>query len=180
MAWTPAEPVPGDVAPHLDSCVAVAKNMLLPADQQAWAVSMDRLLSWVERYGIIPLPSGNDERSKKARADRLQDIALGYREDLPDIPGDLLYEAVNRIIGEQHYRVLPMPGDIRKAVKTEWDERKRRLDKLQTARFMNTYRPQVQDDHGPRRKRTPEEIALGVRYAREAIKRIDASVDDAA
>ena len=175
MTWTPAEPVPGDIVPHLDKCVATARELLKPADGQAWAVSMDRLLSWVERYGVIPLPTNEDARSK-----RLRDIALGYREDLPDIPGDLLYEAVNRIIGEQHYRVLPMPGDIRKAVKTEWDERKRRLDKMQTARFMNTYRPQIQEDSGPRRKRTPEEIALGVRYAREAIKRIDASVDDAA
>lgn len=172
MAWTPAEPVPGDIAPHLDSCVTVAKKMLLPADQQAWAVSMDRLLSWVERYGIIPLPSGNDERSKKARADRLQDIALGYREDLPDIPGDLLYEAVNRLVGEHHFRLLPLPGDIRKAVNTEWDERKRRLDKLQTARFMNTYRPQVQEPAGPRRKPTPEEIALVSKLKDEAVRHL--------
>nr|BDD44199.1 hypothetical protein 29 [Balneolaceae bacterium] len=167
MTWTPAEPVPGEIVPHLDACVATARDMLKPADKQAWAVSMDRLLSWVERYGVIPLPT-ND----KARAERLQDIALGYREDLPDIPGDLLYEAVNRIIGEQHYRVLPMPGDIRKAVKTEWDERKRRLDKLQTARFMNTYRPQVQEPAGPRRKPTPEEIALVSKLKDEAVRHL--------
>lgn len=92
---------------------------------------MDRLIGWIERYGVIPLPERPDERRAA-----LRDIVAGYRDDLSDLPDDLLLAAVERTVRAHKYRTLPMPADIRQHADSAMRERTTLLNRLRTAEMI--------------------------------------------
>jgi hypothetical protein len=126
--WDALESVPTDVAAILPRALPAAERDLAPADAQAFAVAMDRLLTWVEQFGIIAL-----ERDGLRRREQIRNIVAGYRPALADVPADLLAVAVDRTIAQHRYRNLPLPGDIRATVEPELRDRKYLLDRLRTA-----------------------------------------------
>jgi hypothetical protein len=149
LKWTPAEQVPPEVIPHLDQDIEFALSLIQPAGVEAWAVVMDGFLGWIERFGVIQLhPIGSPERDKTLSA-----IVSDYRNALNDIPDDLLKEAFDKTIKHHAYRNLPMFAEVRAHVSDELMDRKRRYDKLNTAKTMLQYRPVVEAppiDQGPR------------------------------
>ena len=57
-----------------------------------------------------------------------------YREDLADLPSDLLVLAVQRVVMTHRYRNLPLPAEFRKAVAEELARRRLALSQLQAVR----------------------------------------------
>lgn len=170
MRWNPSEPVPAEAVPGLEQSIAIAESLLEPANAQAWSVSMKRLLSWVEMYGVIPLPL-----DKREKAQKFIDIGRAYQTALPTIPGDLLYEAVRRVIENHKWSTLPKPADLKDAIRSEWEDRKARLFRMKTAKELYKYRKEDRLAVEPRRKPTDAEKELVSKLAREAIRKLDAA-----
>lgn len=175
MTWTPAEQVPTNIIPHIQSNLEVGLALIEPAPPQTWAVVMDGFLGWIERFSVIPLhPVGSDARNKTLAA-----IVNDYRTALSDIPSDLLDEAFKKVIATHGYRNLPLPADVRKHVEFEFRDRKVRVDKLNTAAFILKYRPAVEGETERRGPKTEEEKAQ-VDKIMEQIRKKLKTVPDAA
>ncbi|WP_376956337.1 hypothetical protein ABNQ39_00045 (plasmid) [Azospirillum sp. A26] len=142
--------------------VASAESALAPADVQQFAVSMDELMQWVERYGVIPL----DANPARRRA-QIADTVRGYDAALSDLPADILLNAVRETIRTHRYRTLPMPGDIRAFAETELRERQTRLLRLKTAAMIAEREAKARAEYSAPRERTPEEIAAAAAMAEQ-------------
>lgn len=153
-AWTPAEPLPPEVRGQLPVLVASAESSLVPADVQQFAVSMDELMQWVERYGVIPL----DTNPARRRA-QIADVVRGYDAALADLPADILLSAIRETIRTHKFRTLPMPGDIRAFAETELRERQTRLLRLKTAAMIAEREAKARAEYSAPRERTPEQTA---------------------
>lgn len=127
-AWTPSEPVPSEARDQLPLLVASAESALAPADIQGFAVAMDTLVQWLERFGVVAF--FEDAAQRKSQ---IADIVRGYREALADLPSDVLMRAVADTTRSHRYRNLPLPADIRAHAETELRERQNRLLRLKTA-----------------------------------------------
>ena len=117
---------------------------------------MDGFIGWIERFGITPLhPIGSKERE-----DAIRGIVNDYRNALYDLPADLLKEAFAKAIQNHAYRNLPLFAEVRGYVEHELRDRKRRLDKLNTAKFMLSYRPVVEADATERKPPSARDKAM--------------------
>lgn len=79
--------------------------MVEPANARAFAVALAKLMEWIVRYGIVPLPDDPEQRRHRLRA-----ITEGYRADLASLPVDLLLASVDHVIRTHNYRNLPLPA----------------------------------------------------------------------
>lgn len=164
LKWTTAEQVPAEVIPHLEKVRDYAFNAIQPAQREAWAIIMDEFIGWIERFGIVPLdPPNSNERKAWVGA-----LVGDYRKSLHDLPDDLLIEAFRKTIAVHSYRNLPLPGEVRKRVESELNERRLRFYKINTASDMLKYRPHVETTPENRGPRTPEEIEMVSKLAAEA------------
>jgi len=164
LRWTPAEQVPSEVIPHLDQNIEVAWSLIQPAEPMTWAVVMDDFIGWIERFGIVPLHAiGSPERDRTVSA-----IVADYRNALHDIPDDLLKEAFEKTIQNHRFRNLPLYAEVRQYVDDELRDRKRRFDKLNSAKFMLKYRPVIESQPIERKPHTKEEKEMVKRLAEQA------------
>lgn len=164
LRWTPAEQVPTEIIPRIDHHIEFAHSLIQPAQPKTWAVVMEDFIGWIERFGIIPLaPIGSMERDKSLSA-----IVADYRKALHDIPDDLLKEAFERTIQNHRFRNLPLYAEVRQYVDDELRDRKRRFDKLNSAKFMLKYRPVVESQPIERKPPTQEEKEMVKRLAEQA------------
>lgn len=148
LDWTPAEPLPAEYRARIPEALAIAEAACAPATLQQFAVCMAELMDWIEVFGVIPLPSGPQERRV-----RLAQVVAGYRKGLDDIPADLLAEAVRHVTGNAEYRVLPLAGDLRKIVAAELERRRHAVRRLTTAQRLARFEAPTD-----RRAKTPEDL----------------------
>jgi hypothetical protein len=153
LRWSPAEQVPSEVIPQLPELIAFAHQSIQPAMPETWAIVMDGFIRWIERFGVVALAP----KDTKERREYIAGLVSDYRNALHDIPDDLLQEAFEKTIQNHRYRNLPLFGDIRAYVDDELRDRKRRFDKLNTAKFMLSYRPVVESPPIDRKPPTKEE-----------------------
>lgn len=137
--WKPEQPVPTELIPILPQAIAEYRATIEPADKKSWLVVMDRFTNWIERFGVVPVPTTEIER-KRWR----QDLIFDYRDALADLPADLLEEAIRQVMATARYRVLPMPGDIRAIVADELRKRQDQLNRLTTAQILSKRAPEPQ------------------------------------
>ena len=159
-AWNPAEPLPEGAAEQLPALVAGAEAAIIPADVRAFAVAMDELAQWVERFGVIPLSENEAKRTAQ-----IADVVRGYDAALSDLPADLLLAAVRKTIATHRFRNLPLPADIRAHAEDELAERKARLLRLKTAAIIAEREAKARDEYSAPRERTPEQIAAAAEMA---------------
>lgn len=134
LDWTPAEPLPAEYRGQIPAVLALAEQAVQPATTEAFAVAIDNLVQWVEVFGVVVLPT--DQQKRRVQ---LAQIVARYRKDLSDIPADLLQEAIATVTSTAEYRVLPLPGDIRKTVAAELERRRHAVRRLTTAKRMARY-----------------------------------------
>jgi hypothetical protein len=125
MSWKATDNLPAETREAAAMHLQALEQAVQPASARAAAVALEPLISLIDRYGIIPLPS-----DAEARETELSRIARGYRQDLADLPSDLLALAVRRIVRTHQYRNLPLPAEIRKAVAEEFIYRRAALGRL--------------------------------------------------
>lgn len=170
--WTAADPLPVDIAEAVPSALAMVERELEPADQKAFYCAMDKLLAWIEQFGVIALASEPARRKEQMRA-----IIASYRAALSDLPSDLLLIAIDRTTAQHRFRNLPLPGDIRAAVEGELMERKRLRDRLRTVELMAQYRATEEQARFKRRASEAEKAEVE-RVVRESRRRTAAEDND--
>lgn len=148
--------------------LASAESAIAPASVQGFAVAMDALVQWLERFAMIAFSDDPQERKRQ-----ITDIVRGYRDALSDLPADLLMRAVTQTTQTHRFRNLPLPADIRTHAEAELAERKARFLRLKTAAQVADRQRQGKDRHGPR-ERSPEQLAAAAAMVAE-VARIDAS-----
>jgi hypothetical protein len=169
--WTPADPVPDGEPTKLPAYVAAAEEQIRPANQKEFAVSMLPLIEWVQRFEVVPLEPTEKEGGRPGkRQEQIAEIVRGYRQDLSDLPADLLAIAVKRTLEGYRYRKLPMPGDIRMRADEQLSERRFLLMRLKTAAdIAKRSKPEPMVP----RERTPQSAEMAARMV-AAVNSIDA------
>lgn len=107
---------------ELSTAIGVLSWTLQPATPEALAVAIKVLADFGQTFGL-PAP-------------QIEAAIATYREDLADLPGDILLRAVKRVRAEWRWgNRLPMSGDIRKAAADDLAARGDKLRLLQAARL---------------------------------------------
>ena len=117
-SWRALDTLPNEARVRVAAAIPALEAALEPATVQAAAVALEPLISLIDRYGLVALPADQD-----GREEALGRIARGYRDDLADLPSDLLVLAVQRIVRTHRYRNLPLPAEFRRAVAEELERR---------------------------------------------------------
>ena len=174
--WSPTEPVPSEGAARLPAAIATAREALKPCDARAFAVAMDRLIAWGERFGLVVMDGAPEAREAGVRG-----IVGDYRAALADLPADLLAGAVQTVIATysvepNRFRRLPLPGDLRAKVADMLAERRMLVRRLETAAFVARRLKRVERPEPPRRPPTPEQ-AVRVRAQVQAVSEALAGVN---
>lgn len=92
----------------------------MPAPPETYLRAMTKLIEFATAFGI---PAGDPEAVQRI-----------YREKLADLPGDLLLRAIVRVTDQWAWgNRLPMPGEIRKTVSSEFSQRHMLLSKARVA-----------------------------------------------
>ncbi len=128
-SWRALNTLPAETRGQVAAAIPALEAALAPATVQAAAVGLEPLIRLIDRYGLVPLPTDPDDREAE-----LGRIARMYREDLADLPSDLLVLAVQRVVTTHRYRNLPLPAEFRKAVAEELARRRLALSQLQAVR----------------------------------------------
>lgn len=89
-------------------------------------MAISKLIEWMDAFGIVKLP---EERT--ARAKRIGGLVQSYLDNLADLPGDLLIDAVEAVKRNHTMHVAPLPGEIRKMAAEELSRRHLNLTKLE-------------------------------------------------
>lgn len=148
--------------------VAAAEQHVQPTNAQAFAVAIKPFIDWVQRYGVIPLEKPEADGGEPGRRrQQIADIVSGYREDLGDLPTDVLCDAVKKVVGGYRYNSLPKPGDFRAVADAEMRERNNRLRRLRTAAIFAERVSGDGSDFSETRERTPDQIAAASRMAEQ-------------
>lgn len=130
-SWKPSDTLPAKAKGEVEAALPALQHALVPSTAKQFAVAMDGFVDWLEAFGVSALPPPGPEREA-----RLGKIVGLLREDLADLPPDLLVEALRRTRRNHRFRTIPLPADIRDQVKDEWSRRKARLSAAQAcARF---------------------------------------------
>lgn len=128
--WSPAEPVPADIDHRIvATAIAAYDRAMLPASPEAFAVTFDRLLSRARMWGI-KLP----QRQTDTDPDPLVDLVRAYRQDLADVPADLLDQAITWAC--RHWTNgfrLPTPGELRNQISDQMSRRTMEKGRLNLA-----------------------------------------------
>ena len=95
------------------------RELLQPAPVKAFMVAIDRLTTFAATFGITVA-------NPKAAAEF-------YREDLGDLPADLLDKAVRSATKNWIYQSLPKPAEVRKHVVDELIKRRTDATRLEMA-----------------------------------------------
>lgn len=131
VSWKPSDTLPATARGEVEAALPSLQAALAPSTAKQFAVAMDGFVDWLEAFGVSALPPPGPEREA-----RLGKIVGLLREDLADLPPDLLVEALRRTRRNHRFRTIPLPADIRDQVKDEWNRRKARLSAAQAcARF---------------------------------------------
>jgi hypothetical protein len=126
--WKPSEPLPAKYRGRIEQALPIAERALQPASPEAFAVAMAELFDWIEDFGVIPLPA-----DPEARGAKLERLTERYQATIGDLPDDLLITAIKRTTMAAVFRVLPLPGEIRKHVEAEIAQRRLALVQLRAA-----------------------------------------------
>ncbi len=138
-SWKPSDTLPATARAEIEASLPALRRALAPATAKEFMVAMDGYVDWLEAFGVAALPPPGPEREK-----RLETVIGLMREDLADLPADLLAEALRRIRRNHRFRNLPLPADIRDQVKAEWARRKAMLSSAEAcARFGRFEAPRI-------------------------------------
>ena len=99
--------LPATLGAALPAILADVERAMAPASFEAFSVQMDRLLSWAQDFA---LPATDVEA-----------LVRQYRALLADLPAEILEMAVRETMKNWAYRSMPLPGDIRKHAKGEFE-----------------------------------------------------------
>ena len=93
QTWNATEPVPETVRRLLPVALRQLEQETRPADSTVLTVTLDRLLGWIQRYGLMPVHPDPDRHAADVRA-----MTVDYRVALVDLPADLMTRAVEQTI----------------------------------------------------------------------------------
>jgi hypothetical protein len=127
-AWLADTPVRAGAVPEwittaAPGLVAAAEAALRPADDRAWAVALDRLLSHAALHDL-PVPRD------------IQAVSRSYRSLLHDLPADVLMAALEATLARWTWRMVPQPGDVRRHAAAELSRRRTILIRARQVRML--------------------------------------------
>lgn len=128
--WVPADPLPAEYRDALPVAAEQVKLTLEPVTNAVFFEEIAGFVDWADLFGLAKLPDDPRDRGRKAGT-----IGRIYFETLSDLPADLLALALRRTMKHHDYSVMPLPGDVRKQVRSELARRKLIALRLETARM---------------------------------------------
>ena len=113
-------------APALAAALAAAGERLRPASPEAFATLISRLLDFAVAFAKGRFSADAAEATAQKRA-----AVAFYRQDLGDLPADLLEQAVRAATAAWIYPGLPTPAEVRACVSAEMSRRRVEVARLQ-------------------------------------------------
>lgn len=141
--WQPQDPVPATKA-ELSTVISALSEQMKPASEVEYAKAMKALIEFASAFQI---PCQKPEI-----------VHAIYREQLVQLPADLLHLAIDRIKAQWIWRTqMPFPADIRNKISEEWAKRKVLLNRAKLAEAKAT------DPKRPTARVSPNQVSKTIR-----------------